>query len=396
MGPASRRWFYAAWLVAASVGILALLEAVASRLADLPGRALEMSWRVNHTWKPGGSSIHREWIDANPRFPEPYTHTYNRQGWIEAYDVEQKKPADTWRIFYVGDSFVEGTVPMHASLPSRVEQTLNRHSPGGGPRFEVINTGTTSYSPLIHYVLIRYVLLKYEPDLIVVVVDMTDDYDDWKYAATAIFDEAGDPWAVPPRDLYAAPFLDTRSGPVKADRLARLQLFLYRNSALYNLLLQRRSAPDEDFPAGPEASDYSRWAWCRDDWNAATVENAGRSLDALARIAALARERGVKLLITSVPHYLQYAGARDGSGAPAWSSRPHTAIARVARENGAAHLDAFEALGPAIRGTPQDRYYYRGDMHFNPDGYALWADVHVDFLADERNGLLPAAFFRGP
>jgi lysophospholipase L1-like esterase len=397
MGPAARRILYPFWLLLSVAGLLGLLELLASTAVDKPASHVVTSWRVNHTWKPGGRSLHREWVARNPRFPEPYTHTYNRQGWIEDYDVSQEKPEGTWRVFYVGDSFVEGTAPMHQSLPSRVEEGLNARAPDSGPRVEVINTGTSSYSPLIHYVLIRHVLLDYDPDLIIVVVDMTDDYDDWKYRATAIFDGEGNPWAVPPRDLYAAPFLDTRSGPVIATPTTKLQLFLFRHSSLFNLLLERRAAERSpsaasSAPARPAAM-YPRWAWCEEEWGDATRQNAGRSLDVLRRIAVLARERGVALMLTSVPHYQQYAGGRDGSEPPPWSSRPHAEIARVAAENDVPFLDAFEALAPVIRGTPQDRYYYRGDMHFNPDGYALWADAHLAFLTEKRNGLLPPDFW---
>jgi DNA segregation ATPase FtsK/SpoIIIE-like protein len=40
-------------------------------------------------------------------------------------------------------------------------------------------------------------------------VDMTDDYDDWKYSETAILDHEGNPVAVPQRNLYTSAFIDT-------------------------------------------------------------------------------------------------------------------------------------------------------------------------------------------
>jgi hypothetical protein len=253
MGPAARRILYPFWLLLSVAGLLGLLELLASTAVDKPASHVVTSWRVNHTWKPGGRSLHREWVARNPRFPEPYTHTYNRQGWIEDYDVSQEKPEGTWRVFYVGDSFVEGTAPMHQSLPSRVEEGLNARAPDSGPRVEVINTGTSSYSPLIHYVLIRHVLLDYDPDLIIVVVDMTDDYDDWKYRATAIFDGEGNPWAVPPRDLYAAPFLDTGSGPVIATPTTKLSSSAARPSVRRAPRRRHRLAPPPCIRVGPGA-----------------------------------------------------------------------------------------------------------------------------------------------
>lgn len=392
-------------LAAANLVLLALalaaLELVASRFVERPEANLVSSFRLNHVWKPNSRLVHREWVRNNPRFPKPYVHTYNAQGWLDDEDVPREKPPGTFRIFYVGDSFVEGTAPMGASMPSRVERGLNERARGTGVRFQVVNTGTLSYSPLIAYVLIRYVLLDYQPDLVVVNVDMTDDYDDWKYARTAIWDEDGNPWAVPPRDVLASPFIETARGAVRATPLTRLQFFLYRHSYVYNLLLGWRGAsPTRDAaplaaarPASGDDALYPRWAWCQEEWDAATARNAGRTLDVLGRIARLAEAEGVPLVFTSTPHYEQYAGADDGTGPPAWSDRPHREVARVAREHGVPYLDAFAALAPRVRGTPRMRWYYAGNMHFNPDGYALWAEAQLAFLTDPRHGLLPAAFY---
>ena len=99
-------------------------------------------------------------------------------GMVRKLRRQKNKAPDTFRIFYLGDSFTEGTAPMDQSVPSRVEQTLNDLVQNSSLNFEVINTGTTSYSPTIFYILARYVLTDYDPDLIVVNVDMTDDFDD--------------------------------------------------------------------------------------------------------------------------------------------------------------------------------------------------------------------------
>src|SRR3989337_3943018 len=76
---------------------------------------------LNHTWIPNSIADHSQWIDVG--IPT-YRHYHNAQGWVEEYDVTQKKPANTFRIFYVGDSFPEGTCGMDESLPSRVEAAL--------------------------------------------------------------------------------------------------------------------------------------------------------------------------------------------------------------------------------------------------------------------------------
>lgn len=394
--PRARR---AAALVAGNAAVLAglllALELAGAWLDETPAGAIVDSWRFHHTWRPGGTSLHREWAAANPEFPTPYRHVYNAQGWIERYDVSPEKPPDTVRVFYVGDSFVEGTVPMEESLPSLVESRLAELARGSGLRFEVINTGTSSYSPTLFYVLTRHRILDYAPDLIVAHVDMTDDFDEWKYRQTALTDDEGNPSAVPPRSAYLGDWVDTPGGAVPATFGMRVQLFLYRHSHFYRALLSRRATPESPGAARARGGLYPRWGWCAGTWDATTRQVVEGLCDVLRRLAALCRENGVKLALTSVPHYPQYASGPDGTGPPLWSARPHRRIARLAREIGVPYLDSFGALAPSVRGTPHEAYYYRGDMHMNPRGYRVWARAQLEFLIDPGNGLLPPAFYAG-
>ena len=280
---------------------------------------------------------------------------------------------------------------MDQSVPSRVKQALNDSIQNSSLNFEVINTGTTSYSPTIFYILARYVLTDYDPDLIVVNVDMTDDFDDWKYQETLLKDADGNPRAAPPRDIYAAEYIDTATGPVASDLAIKLELFLFQNSYTYNLI--RTKFVTEPTPAQLEtpATDlYPRWAWNYKEWDARTERNVENTLDILDRLAKFTNRNDIKLMITAVPHYEQFAGHADGTGEPAFSARPHYQIERVARANDVPYLNSFEALRPAITGTAQAKYYYRGDMHFNPAGYGLWAEAHLKFLLDPIHDLLPA------
>ena len=374
--------------------LMTLLELAASLFVSLPRAHLLTSWRINHHYKPGASRVEEVWVADNPDFAVPYTHRYNAQGWLEDYDVEREKPEGVYRIFYLGDSFTAGTVRMDGSVPSLVESKLNLRAPAGA-RIEVINAATESYSPLIHYVLVRYVLLDYQPDLIVMDVDMTDDLDDWKYQQTVVLDEEGNPEAVPPRDIERSTFVDTGDGLVRQNWATRLHLMLYTRSHLYNGIADRLAPDPADDPeraAGTDPSLYRRWAWCQFHWDEATETQVERTLDWIGRTVELAQERGVKIMLTGVPHYQQYNGL---PGWPLWSRRPHDEIERVARERGAAYLDSHEALRADIVGTEQSDYYYHRDMHFNPRGYALWADAHVEFLQDPANGLIPDGFLAG-
>lgn len=391
------------WLLVVAVNLLVLACVVGAMeltsfliLRQKAGDCFVRDFRLNHVWKPNIRLEHHEWSKQEPAFARPYVEQFNRQGWPMENDITLAKPPGTYRIVYVGDSFVQGTAPMNQRMPFLVGEHLNSLARGSGLRVEVVNTGTFSYSPTLYYLLTREVLLQYRPDLIVVCVDMTDDFDDWKYGQTLVLDADGNPWAAPPRDVSRAGYVDTTRGTKKANMWNRAELFLFRYSWTYHLVVQsaRDRLIDESPDPNPDAPNtkelYHRWSWCRKDWDATTQHQVDWTLTLLKKLAALCRANNVKLVITSVPHYWQYAGAADGTGKPAWSDRPHREIERTAVEAGVPYLNAFDRMNPNLQGAPQTNYYYHGDMHFNPRGYALWAETHVQYLV-ETAGLLPKA-----
>ena len=392
------RLVFFALVLLAVVFLIGLLELAASYYVRKESGNRVDHPRLHHTWLPKATCTHYDWIAQNPEYPNPYVHTYNSQGWIADHDILEKKPAGCYRIFYVGDSFTEGCVPMDQSVPSRVQAFLNARRAACGHFFEVINTGTTSYSPVIYYVLIRYYLLRYAPDLIVINVDMSDNYDDWRYSQNLLTDAHGNPWAVSPTRVYDRPFIQMKNGVVKNTLWVRLHIFLYEHSYLYNFIQQRLASfwPKEAGPIGDDpklmeslhrSGIYTPWAWCQGDRDTFTESNVRRTMDVLARIIALCQENKVKVLLTGVPHYEQYAKGRENL--PLWSARPHEELKNLALKSGAAYLDSYAAMAPFVAGTRQSDLYYKHDMHFNPRGNALWSQCHIQALMDPKNQLLP-------
>lgn len=350
---------------------------------------------LHHVWNPGTQYTHTEYAERSSGKYEPYTHSYNAQSWIEEYDVPVDKPPGTYRIFYLGDSFTEGCVPMDQSVPSVIERRLKELRCNA--TFEVINTGTSSYSPLIYLVLLRKVLPQYRPDLIVVNVDLTDDFDDWKYHHTAQHDEENVPVAVAPGSPFSAP--DT------VNFWQRLRVFLYRNSALFNVLMQVRDLrtgqrveserlSDEAATALHKRGQYTRWSWTRDKWDDLTKTNVERTLQSVALLVREARQQQIKVVVTGVPHHEQFVIAQDG--APLWSRLPYDLIRNEVEKNGGVFMDSVAALSPLFLDTPHDQFYYPGDIHLNPEGNRRWASVHEEFLLNPAYALVPAACTRQP
>lgn len=79
-----------------------------------------------------------------------------------------QKPADTFRIALLGDSFAFGWgVKQEENFASVMEDTLNRISKGS-PRFEVINFGTPGYSTFQEVAKFEEIGLQFSPDAVLV------------------------------------------------------------------------------------------------------------------------------------------------------------------------------------------------------------------------------------
>ncbi len=348
---------------------------------------------LNHTWRPSWGARHAEFERVG--IPA-YLHHYNAQAWLETYDVEADKPDGTYRVFYLGDSFTEGTCPMESSVPSRVEAGLEARAAEGW-RFEVINTGTSSYAPVLYDILARRVLVDYDPDLLVIDVDMTDVFDDFLYRATAEVDGEGRLKACPPGSPLRSAYYRTAEGLARKSARYRADEWLGAHSRFYSVMVSRmrelRAAEGE--VAGSPLTDPrdeslpGLYDWCGSEWDPSTTELVEASMATLRQTIELSRERGFEVVITGVPHLENLTGE--------WSTRPFETLRDLCEAEGVPYLDSHGGLLERIGDDDPARYFIPGDMHFDEVGYGLWADVQLAFLTDpERDPILPLIPSAGP
>jgi len=102
-------------------------------------------------------------------------YTSNSQGIRSEYDYQMVKPADTKRIFLLGDSLAFGIgVNDHEALAPALEDKLNA-ADLEGIDYEVLNLGVTGYTFDNYYMrLKRY--LEFKPDLIIIVALGVNDF----------------------------------------------------------------------------------------------------------------------------------------------------------------------------------------------------------------------------
>lgn len=106
--------------------------------------------------------------------PEPYTYDYftiNSLGFRNAEFNPKDKNKKT-RIFCIGESSTFGAEsPDSQTWPARLGYYLQKSSPG---KYEVINAGFAAYYSLLYLNLIRYELINYKPDIIIIYAGVND------------------------------------------------------------------------------------------------------------------------------------------------------------------------------------------------------------------------------
>lgn len=348
---------------------------------------------LNHKWKPN-----LKYIDRSRSIP--YHLDTNVQSWVEEYDLLRTKPENTLRIFYVGDSNTLGVVEPGKKMVDLVEKGLNSKLERSGKKIEVINTGTSSYSPILYYLLIKNEVLKYSPDIVVINVDMTDIRDDIHYKSLATFDKEGLPIAVVAEDPQRQKgYVLVPQGTIKFTRgqiiRDKLHEFLKTNSALsYHFENLIFSLPKPEFikrmykkPEVPKAVDYESGTWYKDNWSDDLAKDVDYSMFILENTSKLLKENKVKVVLSGVPHYPQFTGE--------WSDRPHEELAQTAKKTGVPYLHSYQEVKKRVPKTEISNLYWKEDpYHLNEEGNRIWAQIQLDFLLDPKNNLFSINSFK--
>ena len=229
-------------------------------------------------------------------------------------------------------------------------------------------------------------ILPYSPDLVVLNIDMTDVVNDYVYRKTAVRSASGELQAVLPSSFIdTARYRMTPQGLVELSSVAPVSHWLINHSA-FCYYLDRTLA---HFKGGTRADTKisgaldDRANWLAHDWNAQTTAAVNESMEVLRRTLRLLKSRGVKVMVTGVPHWPQYTGE--------WSAKPHDILAQTVAEEQVPYLNSYTAIQQAVaHGMEISKLYWPSDStHLNIVGNEVWARVQFDFLADAANQLLP-------
>jgi lysophospholipase L1-like esterase len=310
-----------------------------------------------HHWlRPNTESAQQS---INPLgWPSPMVWHTNAQGCRHAGDLSRYAPPGTRRIIVMGDSFTEGYY-QDTTFAAILARRLASEKPD--VKHEVVNCGTSSYSPLLYYLRYKHQLSRYHPHELIVNLDLTDIYDDnHRYGPAAVYNADGEPLEALPSARGFGAWIENLKYRFHIVRLVfgrqRQQLVLPETPKVFEY--HSTLTPDS-----------ARWQ-----------KEVGFSLSLLQRLIDLTKQEGVALTFTMYPYRRQFEAARVGT---VWHREFEFAARRLAERNGVDFFSAYNGVRAFYdRGTP---LYWTNDFHFNPLGQYVWGNLFADYYLSRKS-----------
>lgn len=270
--------------------------------------------------------------------------------------------ADQFNIIFLGDSFTFGANLENSgdAFPPQVERTIRARR----PELDVncINFGWTSSSPLLSYGLLTEIGPKYQPDLVVLTLDLTDFHDDLWYLHAA-----------DPMHRSASAFMLQKAGLLDVHRQLRRRWRLRAG-----LSGDSNNLPDDRFFAVNQPPDRSQPYMIETELN-------------LRRIADYSENTlGVKFMVLVSPRSFQYSVVECPDN---WEPYRYTVLGPFVRQpfvwfeqlKTRVGFPCYSLLETFEKATDAP-LYFTDDPHWTPAGHKVVARAVMEIL--EKNGRL--------
>jgi len=275
------------------------------------------------------------------------TLTTNSKGWKALREPATPKPSNRFRVFVMGDSFVEGQNDDHDTMPAQLERELTQYFKNLDTEVEVFNLGVSSYSTIIYLVMLRDLVLDMEPDLVIVNVDHTDIVDDWIYQSMARYDSDG--------------------VPVGIGTLGKTSL----RSELHSF------KPD---------------VWIYDEPNADIDKQITKSMGYLAETIRRCQDKDVPVVISltaTMLHVFPSAPRAPDRLKTRLTLKSYEIVRKTTEDNNALYFDAYASLKQRFSADPAARFINDGqNNHYSHAGNKDWAEALAAYLIGNENQLL--------
>jgi len=290
---------------------------------------------------------------------------------------EYERRPDVHRILLLGDSFVEGVqVSATDTVASQLEQALGRT---GRRAVEVVNAGVAGYGTGQEMLLFEQEGLRYEPQVVVLVVFLGNDIGDNYYRPDP---QRASPSSRPSFELDGERSIRVVTGAMPAPTRDPRQSLRYC-CQLYNVfetgvLLKFSDGPVRDQPEVEVDAQYQVRSLYELQPDSETLRGWRITERLLGRVRDRAAAVGVPVVIVGAPDALALndaawrermgeSRARSGRFAP---DAPNRLLGEVANRLGVPYLDLFPILS---REHERQVLYFPVDSHWTPAGHALVA-----------------------
>lgn len=278
-----------------------------------------------------------------------FDYTTNSYGFV---DIEHtlEKPANTFRILVLGDSFTRGVgATPQESYPSVLQKLLNKRS-GHHPKIECINAGQPGYWTEPEYLMAKAYGLKFHPDLILVGFLPNDVIDTSVGIKESI--AKGDKYLFSP----------------EARKMGDAGIYIYKHFHVGRILL--------GFYINKLRSKERPILWSEVYRQGGTYEAEWVQIESnLKKINTLAKSIGAQIAIIHIPQR------------PPWPENREYPAIRLGDLCQEISCHAIDTL-PDLKKTPNPLgLYWENDGHCNKDGYAIIARTVSKYL--QQHSLVP-------
>jgi hypothetical protein len=332
------------------MSFILLREAVTTYMEWQPTRLFIPHNKFNHITTP--NFPHEKIIGRDKNIK---SIKINSQGIREDEDVILPKPGGVYRILMVGDSFIFGGDK--PDMPDQLEKTLNEFLGTKKLKFDVLNCGVPSYSPMLHLARLKHQYLSFDPDAIIYFPDLTDVYDDThRYKWLAKFDDAG---------KLVSVIGSTRILRAKRRHKRQVNYLLKMLGLREPKLRDVRSQDKSQYPhifdhameAGPNISSH-------------TLEEIEFTLSFIKSFIKTSRREHIFLSILMYPHLPQIISANQAYStnfASLYNRLFEKKVQEMAWKEGVSFKSFFKSVKKRV--LAGENLYEENDMHFNENGF---------------------------
>lgn len=298
-----------------------------------------------------------------------------------------EKPEGMKRVFVLGDSFTFGTgVGDEETIPHLLEKFLKQKHYA----VQIINAGHGSYSPLLHYLKLRDIYLKFKPDLVILLFDMTDLRDDWLYEQELVYDKDGtivgcnpffkngkrDLWAVARHYSQTCKYIHNK-GVRTFYKIKTLGLKTYLQTKLEGKRAKTVIANTQ----GIDSTNYDQFLLLRGKEKEELIrKHWPRTEKYLALIHELLKTKKIPFILSVYPHSVQVGPHQWEKGRIVFGFKTNEIYDdplpfNLLKEFAQSYRIPFINTAPAVKKQAHQKLYFDWDGHFNALGYKVVAEA---------------------